>query len=489
MAVNKEESQKNIESLISQGVPQSSIVNYGNKLNPTEANSILSTFRASGNPYSVSNVASAMTNPAKSPDYNDIYGIRERINTELGLSTVQKEYQDAIAGLRGYDTGTQAQQTNLEGQVVPLGVIRGEQDTALRQRSLERQSLADKAAILQDRFQAVQNEANTRFNLANQERERTLSLIYQNPSAGITLTDRPDVIASKIEGARIKEEKRVMKISKEAEENAYKKQLKAALIEVGQKTKGSVKELEKRLRKYNASALAEAKALARQKTGGSGTAGQRAGAVVSQAQNALLSSRGTDGKVDPGVYAKYRAQYASETGDVSGFDSQFGSLLSPQEQTNIGVQMTGTKPPTQAQAIASGYAQRAQEATGIINKYEKLGAELIGKVSGADWFPTVLKSSDRQQLEQAQRNFVNAVLRPESGAVISEQEFDNASKQYFPQPGEGAAVIAQKRANRETKIQNLQTTAGASNQTPSQDEVQQLKNAGYTDEQIQMLMQ
>jgi hypothetical protein len=246
----------------------------GGKLTSGETSRLISAFKAS-NPYSASNVASAMTNPAQSPDYNDIYGMRTRINNELGLSAVQKEYQDAIAGLRGYDTGTQAQQTNLEGQVVPLGVIRGEQDTALRQRSLERQSLADKAAILQDRFQAVQNEANTRFNLANQERERTLSLIYQNPSAGITLTDRPDVIASKIERARLTEEKRVMKIQKEAEENAYKKQLKAALIEVGQKTKGSVKELEKRLRKYNASALAEAKALAKQKSlsGGSGAAG------------------------------------------------------------------------------------------------------------------------------------------------------------------------------------------------------------------------
>jgi len=36
--------------------------------------------------------------------------------------------------------------------------------------------------------------------------------------------------------------------------------------------------------------------------------------------------------------------------------------------------------------------------------------------------------------EQAKKNFVNAVLRLESGAVISPSEFTNADKQYFPQP-------------------------------------------------------
>lgn len=38
-----------------------------------------------------------------------------------------------------------------------------------------------------------------------------------------------------------------------------------------------------------------------------------------------------------------------------------------------------------------------------------------------------------QQYEQAKTNFVNAVLRRESGAKISDEEFDSAEKQYFVQ--------------------------------------------------------
>jgi hypothetical protein len=45
-------------------------------------------------------------------------------------------------------------------------------------------------------------------------------------------------------------------------------------------------------------------------------------------------------------------------------------------------------------------------------------------------------SDNSQKAEQAQRDFVNAVLRRESGAAISESEFDNARRQYFPESGD-----------------------------------------------------
>ena len=63
----------------------------------------------------------------------------------------------------------------------------------------------------------------------------------------------------------------------------------------------------------------------------------------------------------------------------------------------------------------------------------------------------------RQVFEQAQRNFINAVLRRESGAVISESEFANARRQYFPQPGDGPEVLANKARNRQVVIENLET--------------------------------
>lgn len=69
--------------------------------------------------------------------------------------------------------------------------------------------------------------------------------------------------------------------------------------------------------------------------------------------------------------------------------------------------------------------------------------------------PNSFKSDERQSFEQAQRNFINAVLRKESGASISEPEFRNAREQYFPQPGDGTEVLAQKARNRAQAIAGL----------------------------------
>ena len=76
--------------------------------------------------------------------------------------------------------------------------------------------------------------------------------------------------------------------------------------------------------------------------------------------------------------------------------------------------------------------------------------------------PYLFKSDKFKQIEQAQRDFINAVLRRESGAVIGEQEFENARLQYFPQPGDTPKVVEQKQKNREMqfeKIEELQKDA------------------------------
>jgi hypothetical protein len=60
---------------------------------------------------------------------------------------------------------------------------------------------------------------------------------------------------------------------------------------------------------------------------------------------------------------------------------------------------------------------------------------------------------ESRQFYQAERNFINATLRRESGAVISDAEFDNARKQYIPQPGDDPVTLENKRQNRELAIQ------------------------------------
>lgn len=122
----------------------------------------------------------------------------------------------------------------------------------------------------------------------------------------------------------------------------------------------------------------------------------------------------------------------------------------------------GRKPKdmTDAQSKALLFGARMKASNEILDKLAEKGTNmpsviklaadrvpLIGDATGAI-ANTVVASKAQQQVEQAQRDFINAVLRRESGAVISDSEFLNARKQYFPSVGDTPEVIAQKRQNR-----------------------------------------
>jgi hypothetical protein len=76
--------------------------------------------------------------------------------------------------------------------------------------------------------------------------------------------------------------------------------------------------------------------------------------------------------------------------------------------------------------------------------------------------PNALKSKEAQMQEQAERNFLNAVLRRESGASISESEFESGSRQYFPRFGDSPEVLEQKRQNRQQVTNSFLGISGGS---------------------------
>ena len=127
---------------------------------------------------------------------------------------------------------------------------------------------------------------------------------------------------------------------------------------------------------------------------------------------------------------------------------------------------------TNEQANAGLYAGRMFQAEKILrdpkietaaqSTYERIKAKLPGAGESYN-----LNSNDYQKFDQAQRNFINAVLRRESGAVISPDEFDNARKQYFPAPGDTPDRIAQKRANRQEAIRGIAGAAGPAWRAPA----------------------
>lgn len=313
--------------------------------------------------FSGTNVAQTMTAPLPAPDYSDPLKLRDYFYKSPEIEAERTALADLNKQLATLSANTRNQQNFIEDRTVPMDIIRGEQASQLRLSSAQQQALSEQQQVRQANLSTFLADADQRFNLAYQQRDQIQNLISQTGGkAGISFADS-------FETATAKATKYIEKKAKDDQKEAYKKELKAQLLALGKNTKGlSTKELEKKLRKYNKEAAAEAKRnadldyqikLKSLRGGSGGTVGQRTGAVVSAAQNALLASRGTDGKVDPGVYAQFRAQYASETGDVTGFDQQFGRLLSEQEQGNLGIQL-GTAAQQTAAAKSEAAKQSAQ---------------------------------------------------------------------------------------------------------------------------------
>jgi hypothetical protein len=128
--------------------------------------------------------------------------------------------------------------------------------------------------------------------------------------------------------------------------------------------------------------------------------------------------------------------------------------------------------PTTDQSNAAGFYDRMTEADKILSDpaIATEGMSLIEKNAARLPFGAgnYVVSENYQKFDQATRNFVNAVLRKESGAAISEGEFENARRQYFPQPGDSKEVLQQKAQNRATAIAAMHRSAGPALQVTSE---------------------
>ncbi|WP_139812980.1 hypothetical protein [Ensifer aridi] len=134
----------------------------------------------------------------------------------------------------------------------------------------------------------------------------------------------------------------------------------------------------------------------------------------------------------------------------------------PAQQGNI--QITEPKV-TVDEKEAATFADRMNNSGTLIDQFGEAGLGVWDQaVRGNDYIPDFLEnwmvSDDFQNFDQARRDFINAQLRRESGAVISREEFDNANKQYFPQPGDTKEVLEQKRRNRQTVVEGMKRSAG-----------------------------
>jgi len=122
---------------------------------------------------------------------------------------------------------------------------------------------------------------------------------------------------------------------------------------------------------------------------------------------------------------------------------------------------TTQKAPTANQEVTALYANRLEQAESVFDQLEDYTNGLSAfELKTQELLPNPLRSANYQSLDQAQRNFVNATLRRESGAAIAPSEFDSATKQYFIRPGDSAQVIAQKKLNRQQVIAGFISGSG-----------------------------
>jgi len=123
---------------------------------------------------------------------------------------------------------------------------------------------------------------------------------------------------------------------------------------------------------------------------------------------------------------------------------------------------------TEAEGRTAGFMLRAQRANELLTAEETPGKALETEGTSernrfAANVPIVgnyLRSTEGQKYQQAKDDFITAVLRRESGAVIGETEYAREDRKYFPQPGEGPEVIEQKRRAREAAIEGLRLSSG-----------------------------
>lgn len=125
---------------------------------------------------------------------------------------------------------------------------------------------------------------------------------------------------------------------------------------------------------------------------------------------------------------------------------------------------------TETQANATTFANRMEAAETNVKQFEGAATgikdNMLRGVTDAPYSPVPrgatnwAVSKEYKQYEQAKSQFITAMLRRESGAAIAIEEFNRYDREFFPQVGDDAEVIKQKRDMRNVAIEGMKKGAG-----------------------------
>jgi hypothetical protein len=336
----------------------------------------------------------------------------------LGIDDNMRELKDIQLQLTDIDTGSKLTETRIEGAAgQTLGQAQREVTQEQRENSVRTSGLAARAAVLQGNIQTATQLARDTVNMAFQDRTlKAQNLLNQlNYYQGVTDKQTAQLL--------------------EQDKRQYEAEL------------ATIKELKDNI----------------------------ANAMVSGATQAEISQLNSPDLDDASKLALAQSITARGSNEMRGLDMEAKRADIAQGWTNIDLRrqelqlsedkflaelnqsgnLYGTidgKPQNQTQALVGGFAGRLLDAEKTLTVVNDMFA---GNMAFGSILPNQLKSAERQQFEQAKRNFINAVLRRESGAVIADSEFDNAAQQYFAQPGDSPEALLLKAQNRNRVINNF----------------------------------
>lgn len=111
------------------------------------------------------------------------------------------------------------------------------------------------------------------------------------------------------------------------------------------------------------------------------------------------------------------------------------------------------KAPTEGETKAAFYAGNMRAATKVLDQLEaqgvdmsKLGSQVDTSMAGG--ITNIVASQTAQKARQAQEQWAEQNLRMQTGAAATKDEIIRNIRTYFPQPGDGPEVVAQKKAMR-----------------------------------------
>lgn len=132
------------------------------------------------------------------------------------------------------------------------------------------------------------------------------------------------------------------------------------------------------------------------------------------------------------------------------------------------------KAPTEFEGKAAFFAGNMKAASKVLDKLESEGMNMSAIGNQADTalaggIGNAIASPRAQQARQAQKQWAEQMLRMQTGAAAPEPEVVRVVSTYFPQIGDSAEVVAQKREQRAQAESGVQSASGrAESRIPDQ---------------------